>query len=302
LIKFIASVFAGSFAAQYYSNKNLIMKRLSKPTKFQMLVKNFSVIAVFSTLLSGCSKEDSTVHPDTLPPSGSGASVMAAAGDSATIIGTINQFRKLLGDSLNTVPDKTSGRREVNWDAVPSAFTNANNFPFSFFNSTVATDGPGRKRGLVLTSSGTIFRIDSTNFVDIDLSYDKQFETFSRKRLFAAMNTNITELTFKVPGTATDAYVKGFGVIFSDVDNDNSTSVEYYSGNKSLGVFQVSAHPPSGSFSFLGVNFANAKVTRIKIKSGSGMLATGVKDISDGGANDLVVMDDFLYNEPIAVK
>jgi hypothetical protein len=94
--------------------------------------------------------------------------------------------------------------------------------------------------------------------------------------------------------------VRGFGVIFSDVDNDNSTYVQFYNGTKSLGVFKVPAHPASANFSFLGVKFKDAKITRLEITSGSGVLSAGVKDVSDGGSKDLVVMDDFLYDEPAA--
>ncbi|MEP6947800.1 MAG: hypothetical protein ABI863_00935 [Ginsengibacter sp.] len=36
----------------------------------------------------------------------------------------------------------------------------------------------------------------------------------------------------------------------------------------------------------------------VKITAGNGLLATGVKDITDGGTKDLVVMDDFIYDEP----
>src|SRR5215217_1204084 len=154
-------------------------------TNLQQFVRRAAVVGVFSTVLMACSKDDSYTNANPETPSGAGAGVLAAAGDSATIIGTLNQFRKLLGDTLNTVPNKIGGRREVNWDAVPPAFSNANNFPPAFFNSTVATDPAGRKRGLVLVNTGASFRVDSSAFSQIDGSYANQFEAFSKNRLFA---------------------------------------------------------------------------------------------------------------------
>jgi hypothetical protein len=41
-------------------------------------------------------------------------------------------------------------------------------------------------------------------------------------------------------------------------------------------------------------------VTRVRIVSGNAALGEGVRDVSDGGREDLVVMDDFLYSEPQA--
>jgi hypothetical protein len=48
------------------------------------------------------------------------------------------------------------------------------------------------------------------------------------------------------------------------------------------------------------VFFPDEKVTRVRITAGNGALATGVKDVTDGGSKDLVVYDDFFYNEPLA--
>jgi len=265
-----------------------------------LLTKTFVAAGLLSLLITGCSKDDDGgSYYNTPPPATQEATVFSAAGDSSTIIGTINQFRAVLGDSLNFTTGKTSGRREVNWDGVPSTFTNQNNFPFDFFNSTNPADPDGRKRGIVYSNTGTSFRVDSTDFSEIDASYAAQFDAFSRKRLFTYIGSNISEAIFKVAGTNTDAFVKGFGVIFSDVDDANATTIEFFNGTQSLGVFKAPARNAQGGLSFLGVHFDNEKVTRIKITSGSGVLAAGNKDISDGGTNDLVVMDDFFYNEPL---
>jgi PEP-CTERM motif len=49
------------------------------------------------------------------------------------------------------------------------------------------------------------------------------------------------------------------------------------------------------SLSFLGVDFASAIVSRVRITNGNAALGP-----TDGGGIDVVVMDDFLYGEPIA--
>ena len=257
----------------------------------------FTVAAIGATalLIASCSK-DNGGYGNTPPVPTVNAVMLTAAGDSAGIVPKINEFRVLAGNPLNTAPGATTGRREVNWDAVPPAFTNSNNFPFDFFGSADPLLANGRKRGLILTNTGTSFRVDSTDFASIDASYATQFEAFSRKRLFTYMGNNVTEITFNIPGTTTSAFVKGFGVIFSDVDQANSTSVEYFAGAKSLGVYKATV--AAQVFSFVAVNFPDEKVSRVKITSGNGLLAAGTKDVSDGGTKDLVVMDDFFYDEP----
>jgi len=252
-----------------------------------------------AAVLASCKKGDYHNGGYDKPDPKVNSVVVSAAGDSAGIVTKLNELRLLLGDPVNVAPGATGGRREVNWDGVPPAFTNSNNFPFDFFGSFDPLLPNGRKRGLIYVNTGTTLRVDSTDFADIDASYASQFEPFSRKRLFSSIGTNVTEITFKVPGTNTDAFVKGFGVIFSDVDVANYTSVEYFNGNKSLGIFKAPAAPQG--FSLLGVSFPDEKVTRIKITSGNGSLGAGVKDVTNGGPYDLVVMDDFFYDEPKAL-
>jgi hypothetical protein len=255
--------------------------------------KIFSVI-IISIFFVSCDKDDNDDYTQQPPPVNS--IVVKAAGDSAGIVAKLNEFRALAGDPVNNAPGATNGRREVNWDGVPAAFTNQNNFPFDFFGSANPADGNGRKRGLIMTNTGTSFRVDSTDFSEVDASYAAQFEAFTRKKLFTYMGNIVSEVTFKVPGTTTDAFVKSFAVIFSDVDVANLTTVEYFNGTKSLGKF--AADPAAQGFSLVGVKFPDEKVTRVKITSGNAVLAAGTKDISDTGTKDLVVMDDFIYDEP----
>src|SRR6185369_368336 len=113
------------------------------------------ILMAVTTILTSCKKDNSN-DGNGKPGSNVKSAIVRAAGDSAAIVAKLNELRSLLGDPLNIAPGATSGRREVNWDAVPPAFTNNNNFPFDFFGGSDAALPNGRKRGLILQNTGTI--------------------------------------------------------------------------------------------------------------------------------------------------
>jgi hypothetical protein len=187
---------------------------------------------------------------------------------------------------------------EINWDGVPDAFSAPNNLPANFFNAN-------SPRGVVFFTPGTGFQLsaDSVNptntpvrFGNIHPVFPKIFSTFSPERLFAALDSNIVEILFFVPGSATGATVDGFGAVFTDVNRDDSTKIEYLDVNGEL-LFSQNVLPGStnrGSLSFLGVGFdAGERVFLVRITSGNRILKTPARDV--------VVMDDFIYGEPQAL-
>jgi len=267
------------------------------------------MVSIAVASLASCSKKNPYLNGDKANESQSETAEKSHAGskEDAIVIkargdinGAIGQFRDLLGGQLNTAPGAVGGRREVNWDAVPANFTNNNSFPGDFFGSSNPADANGRKRGLIMTTPGDGFSISDTNFAIINPTYGDQFKTFSPFKTFIAAGSTITDNFFKIPGTNTDASVQGFGVVFSDVNNESSTSMEFYEGETLLGTFKVpnNGNNNPGGFSFLGVYFPNARVTHVRIHSGSAPLSPTQNDISDGGGEDLVIMDDFIYSEP----
>jgi hypothetical protein len=267
-------------------------KKTSKITvmKKTALLAMITALAIFSS----CEKNDDNYDN----PPAIQSTVVTASGDEAVLATKIDQFRDILGGPVNTTPGNTTGRREINWDGVPATFTNNNTFPLDFFNITDPAGANGRKRGLVYANNGFPIRLDSSAFAEIDPSYADELLPFSKKKALVASNSVHSELLFKVAGTNTDAFIKGFGIIFTDVDDANSTSLEFFNGNKSLGVFKAPVKTANGPFSFLGVHFPEEKITRIKITAGNAAIAPGVKDISDGGTKDLVAYDDLFYDEP----
>lgn len=55
--------------------------------------------------------------------------------DAAGLQAIVDQFRTDLGGANNGLGGSfISGRREINWDGVPDAFAEPNNFPVDFFN------------------------------------------------------------------------------------------------------------------------------------------------------------------------
>jgi hypothetical protein len=249
------------------------------------------LMAVIILGVSSCDKED---DGDYQGPSAGEIELTIAAGDSADIIGKINNFREHAGTLLTTAPAASKGRREINWDGVPVNLLNAYPFPADFFNSLDSTTPDGRKRGLIYVPANASLRVSDNNFSDIDPSYATQFNAFSKSKLFSANGTNVTEIRFKVAGTNKDAYVTSFAAVFSDVDNPTATVVEAYTGNALIA--SVKSPVADKKFSFVGIHSHQPKITRIRITSGNTALAAGVVD---SGTTDVVVMDDFIYSDPI---
>jgi hypothetical protein len=230
----------------------------------------------------------------------------AAGSEPADIQAAVDGFRDFLGDNngvRGTFPD---GRREINWDGVPDAFSAPNNLPANFFNAN-------SPRGAVFFTPGTGFQVsaDSDNptntpveFGNIKRFFRRIFRTFSPERLFTALDSNITEQLFFVPGTSTPATVDGFGAVFTDVNRDNTTKIEYFDVNGSLlfSRFVLPGTTPRESLSFLGVGFdAGERVFLARITSGNVLLSPteGIFPVlSKGHGIDAVVMDDFIYGEP----
>jgi hypothetical protein len=236
-----------------------------------------------------------------------GAIVFSGTGvDIAGITPIRDNFRAAVGGGTTAGANGSFGgvRREINWDGVPAGSSAPNNLAANFFN----VNSP---RGVIFSTPGTGFQVSgattdaatggqpaAANFGNIDPSYTNTFAPFSAQRLFTALGSNILDINFFLPGTATPSTVSAFGAIFSDVDLANTTSLQLFDGsNISLGTFFVPAAGSSQRFSFLGIAYnAGEQIGRVRITNGNAALGAGVLD----GTSDVVVMDDFIYSEPAA--
>lgn len=241
-----------------------------------------TIITLSFLLLSACSKKGE----DRAEPM-----VFSARGDINT---TLSEFRARLG-TLNTSTGVSGGRREINWDGVPDAMTGIR-LPADFFNPT----GPGAalslQRGLVYAGNDSAM-VSKTAFAEINGDASSEFSAFSGNKQFAVINSNFWPVEFRVAGTNTPAGINAFGIVFVDVDKENSTFIEFFSADGSLGKYYAPTHNSISKFSFIGVYFPNQKISYVKVGH-EARLSSGLKDISQGGTLDLVALDDFIYSEP----
>jgi hypothetical protein len=237
----------------------------------------------------------------------------ASGANAAAIQATVDQFRTDLGTlNPNTAQTFPGGRREINWDGVPDAFSAPNFFPANFFNSN-------SPRGVVFGSPSSNIGIDTNNFIvsantasgtavrfgNIDPSYTSAFQTFSAERLFTVRsstdNSTVLSIQFFIPGTNIPAGVSGFGAVFSDVDNNTNALMRVYGVNGRLLTTVVSVGAANNGLSFLGISFnAGEKISRVEILCGNKPLLAGNVDGTNGV--DVIAMDDFIYGEPHATQ
>lgn len=224
-----------------------------------------------------------------------------AAEDAAGLEAIVDDFRLHLGDlNPNVVGSFQDGRREINWDGVGDGDADPNPFPPNFFNDPQ----DGSPRGVVLFTPGSKLLVSANSdnpthteieFGDIKHRFPKQFATFSPERLFTPIDNTIVEVLFFEPGLPQSATVSGFGAVFTDVDKDGRTKIEYLDIDGNLLHSQTVERGPKSkeSLSFLGVAFDEGEqVYLVRITSGDRAIGKRSR------GRDEVVMDDFIYAEP----
>ncbi len=222
----------------------------------------------------------------------------AAGANAAAIQSQVDAYRASLGTLNANVPGSFGfGRREINWDGVPDSFAATNALPGNFFN----VNSP---RGIVMATPGSGFQVSANSgvgtidFGNINATYPGLFAPFSAQRLFTALGSTITDVRFFVPGTTTPGVTRGFGAVFTNVDLEDTTGIEFFDlADQLLGHYFVQNTPGDQTLSFLGVEFIEGPiVARVRITSGNQILA------STNISANVVVMDDFIYGEPVAPR
>jgi len=231
--------------------------------------------------------------------------------DQAGLVSVVNQFRidvssgGIFNPPGTPAPSPGIGRREINWDAPAlDVFASPGFMPNDFFNSV-------SKRGALFSTPGTGLAVSQRSaagnladpllrFGDISAQYNTEFAAFSQQRLFGIRGSTVMDTTFTIPTSPTErATVRGFGVVFCDVDLDSSTLLQFFNLSDEL-IFSQNVDNLDRGFSFLGASFTDGtQIARVRITAGNTVLG-GRDGLSDlGFFQDVVVMDDFIYAEPI---
>src|SRR6266508_6658735 len=112
----------------------------------------------------------------------------ASGATPADIQTVVDAFRDFLGPNNGVGGTFPDGRREINWDGVPDAFSAPNDLPPNFFNAN-------SPRGAVFFTPGSGLQVsaDSVNptttpvrFGNLHPDFPRIFSTFSPERLFTA--------------------------------------------------------------------------------------------------------------------
>lgn len=224
-------------------------------------------------------------------------STFEAAGVNPTeITPTRDAFRVAIGGGTAAGANGSFGglRREINWDGVPNNRADPNALPGDFFN----VNSP---RGAVLSTPGSGFLVSANAGLSIPtlFGFTNDFQTFSAQRLFTAVNSNITDVTFFVPGTSVAATTNAFGVIFVDVETAGQTRMEFFDAAGSLIYGHDALVADNQGLSFLGaISTDGGLISRVRLTSGLNTIAAN--GVLGNPNDDVVVMDDFLYAAPTA--
>ena len=278
------------------------------------LVSAFGLISLMAPIPGRQAHAQGSTSRDFVPPI-----VFQAAGPTIeSIQGTVNDFRTALGDpnNGNVAGPLAIGRREINWDGGGNnQATSVGGNPFAGFLFTrgalfTTPDGTGFVQAPA-AADPTLFPPGGLAGLFNNSTYGTIFRAFSPLRLFSAIGGKITDVDFFVPtvpgGPNIPAATTGFGAVFTDVDLPDgsgpgkkrgnrraSTLIQYFGADDEL-LFSsfVPASPGNGSVSFFGIVFKDARIARVRIRSGN--VAPGPDDDDE---RDVVMMDDFIYGEP----
>ena len=219
----------------------------------------------------------------------------SAGSTSAAITPTRDAFRTAVGGGTSAGANGSFGglRREINWDGVPDIRSDPNPLPANFFS----VNSP---RGVEFSTPGTGFLVSANAGLATPalFGFSNDFQTFSAQRLFTAVNSNITDVLFFLPGTTTAATTSAFAAIFVDVEVAAQTKIEFFDESNLMVFSRDVLVAGNQGLSFVGaITNAGERISRVRLTSGGNTIVSN--GVSGNPNDDIVVMDDFIYAEPL---
>jgi uncharacterized protein (TIGR03118 family) len=195
----------------------------------------------------------------------------------------LTNFEAAIGGANNggTASPQANGFRTITWDGVPLNGTDPG-FTDTVIDPNHVVGIPinrFQERGVqfaeVYAVSGPASPTDTSTFSTVNPSVTNLFKAFSPTKTFAMFNETTIDLSFVLASAHTMAPVpaatSAFGAIFLNVEVPNTTSIEYFNGDVSLGKFFV-AVGARGQPEFLGERFASSIITRVTLTLGTDVL------------------------------
>jgi len=226
-----------------------------------------------------------------------------------------------------------SGHREVVWDGVPQALRNRPDFSPLFFDRQ-NSGSSGVRGGIIFQDvngsgqevndalAGKVAPADQPlpaegeeplggDFSNINGRFaGGSLLSFTQSAQFVTLGTVITDITFNIAGTRNKAVVNGLGIVFSSVDREGASSVEYFDERgrsvakikapvQSKGPFPLPGPLAADKFpySFVGFVDPNVRIARVRVTAGEIPLDRAADDLPRGN-RDVVAFDDVYYGEP----
>ena len=162
--------------------------------------------------------------------------------------------------------------------------------------------------GLILSTKLSEFRVSD---IDSDSKFDSivgsaladPFQAFSKSRVVSTLDDNTLFVTFEtlVSDVRTEASVSGFGGVFCDVDLEETTKMDSFLLRWIFAGQNVCRLGTRG-FELFGGPFENeSTISKVVITLGNAPMKNAVDVKHEGKKRDIVVMDDFLYGEPVGL-
>lgn len=243
--------------------------------------------------------------------------VFSATGvDAASIQTEVDDFRTELG-ALNAFEpvNVVGGRRQINWDAAPDFISDPNAFPGDFFNFSSSPRARGIEfapgtdaMGNTGPNSANGFQLSSTaaSSQPVEFGLDDQFSTFSAERLFAPTGGTFFNIDFFDPANQSQAATtRGFGAVFTDVEQLGSTEIVFLDLAGNIIETAVIETAPNGGLSFYGLVLDDPDIARVQIIAGDipiDEFGTTPPAGVEGLDFDVVALDDFIFGEPTPVS